>query len=105
MEVFEKLSVESFENMTFVGFCMYAIVCWKHDDQQLHDLQRMHNRTQTVMKSQSVFLEAVRESGVCPRSKSVSTEPLTTEGLVNLTKAIEGLKKGLVQGYYQKRSE
>jgi hypothetical protein len=66
-----------------------------------HDLQRMHNSAQTVVKSQAAFLEAVREAGVCPSSKLVTAEPLTAEGLVKLTKTIEGL----VQGHYQKRSE
>ncbi len=70
-------------------------------ENQPHDLQRMHNSAQTVVKSQAAFLEAVREAGVCPISKLVATEPLTVEGLVKLTKTIEGL----VQGHYQKRSE
>jgi len=38
---------------------------------------------------------------VCPNSKLVAAEPLTAEGLVKLTKTIEGM----VQGHYQKRSE
>jgi hypothetical protein len=70
-------------------------------ENQPHDLQRMHNSAQTVVKSQAVFLEAVRETGVCPSSKLVAAEPLTVEGLVKLTKTIEGL----VKGHYQKRSE
>ena len=70
-------------------------------ENQPHDLQRMQNSAQTVMKSQAAFLEAVREAGVCTSSKLVVTEPLTAEGLVKLTKTIEGL----VQGHYQKRSE
>ena len=70
-------------------------------ENQPHDLQRMHNNGQTVVKSQADFLEAVREAGFFPRSKLVAAEPLTAEGLVKLTKTIEGL----VQGHYQKRSE
>jgi len=70
-------------------------------ENQPHDLQRMHNSAQTVVKSQAAFLEAVREAGVCPSRKLVAAEPLTAEGLVKLTKTIEGL----VQGHYQKRSE
>ena len=70
-------------------------------ENQPHDVQRMQNSAQTVMKSQAAFLEAVREAGVCPSSKLVAAEPLTAEGLVKLTKTIEGL----VQGHYQKRSE
>ena len=61
----------------------------------------MYNITQTVVRSQEAFLEAVREEGVCPSSKLVVSEPLTVEGLVKLTETIEGL----VQGHYQKRSE
>jgi hypothetical protein len=68
-------------------------------ENQPHDLQRMHNSAQTVVKSQAAFLEAVRESGVSPSSKLVAAEPLTAEGLVKLTKTIEGL----VQEHYQKR--
>ena len=70
-------------------------------ENQPHDLQRIHNRAKTVVRSQAVFLEAVRETGVCPSRKLVTAEPLTVEGLVKLTKTIEGL----VQGHYQKRSE
>ena len=57
-------------------------------ENQPHDLQRMQNSAQTVMKSQAAFLEAVREEGVCTSSKLVATEPLTAEGLVKLTKTI-----------------
>ncbi len=71
------------------------------EENQPHDLQRMHNSAQTVVKSQAPFLEAVREAGVCPSSKLVAAEPLTVEVLVKLTKTIEGL----VQGHYQQRSE
>ena len=46
------------------------------------------------MKSQAAFLEAVREAGVCPSKKVVAAEPLTAEGLVKLTKTIEGLVQG-----------
>jgi len=70
-------------------------------ENQPHDLQRMQNSARTVVKSQAAFLEAAREAGVCPSSKLVAAEPLTAEGLVKLTKTIEGL----VQGHYQKRSE
>ena len=35
-------------------------------ENQLHDLQRMHNTSQTVVRSQADFLESVREEGVCP---------------------------------------
>ena len=34
-------------------------------ENQPHDVQRMQNSPQTVMKSQAAFLEAVREVGVC----------------------------------------
>jgi hypothetical protein len=67
-------------------------------ENKTHDLQRMHNGAQTVVKSQVAFLEVVREEGVCPSTKMVSAEPLTVEGLVKFTKTIEGL----VQGHYQK---
>ena len=65
-------------------------------ENQPHDLQRMQNSARTVVKSQAAFLEAAREAGVCPISKLVAAESLTAEGLVKLTKTIEGL----VQGHY-----
>ena len=53
---------------------------------QPDDLQRMNNRAQTVVSSQTVFMKEVMETGVSPNRKLVTTEPLTTEGLVKIAK-------------------
>ena len=73
----------------------------KETEKQPHDLQRMKNSAQAVMNAQAAFLKAVTEAGVSPDGKLVAGEPLTAEGLVKLTKTVEGM----VQGHYQKRSE
>ena len=66
----------------------------KETEKQPHDLQRMKNSAQAVMNAQAAFLKAVTEAGVSPDGKLVAGEPLTAEGLVKLTKTVEGMVQG-----------
>ena len=63
-------------------------------ENQPHDVQGMKNSAQAVMDSQADFIRAIMDLCVCPRSNLVAEEPLSPEGLVKLTKLIEGMVQG-----------